>query len=170
MGIEIERKFLVLNDEWRREAGRARRICQGFVSRSGGTSVRIRRIDDQAFLTVKGEREGISRPEFEYEIPVADAEAMLRGLCAHPPIEKVRYDVLHAGVLWEVDVFQGVHGGLVLAEVELDHPDQEVALPAWLGPEVTHDVRYRSAALAGSSGPPRLAARPLSSRIAGALT
>ena len=169
MAIEIERKFLVLHDGWRRDAGPGRRMCQGYVSRSGGTSVRIRRIGDQAFLTIKGARNGISRPEFEYEVPPADAEAMLRDLCPHPPLEKVRYDVPYAGAVWEVDVFEGAHAGLVLAELELEHPDQPVLLPPWAGVEVSHDVRYRSAALARSGGIPRLGARRAAAAAAVAL-
>jgi CYTH domain-containing protein len=169
MAIEIERKFLVLHDGWRHDAGPGRRVCQGYISRSAGTTVRIRRIGDQAFLTVKGARNGISRPEYEYEIPLADAEAMLADLCLHPPLEKVRYDVPHAGLVWEVDVFEGSHAGLVLAEVELDHADQPIALPAWVGPEVTYDVRYRSAALARSGGLPRLSGRPAAPAAALAL-
>jgi adenylate cyclase len=159
MAIEIERKFLVLHDGWRRDAGPGRRVVQGYVARSAGNNVRIRRIGDQAFLTIKGARSGITRPEFEYEIPVADAEAMLAEFRLHPPIEKVRYDVPYAGMVWEVDVFAGAHEGLVLAEVELDREDQPVALPPWVGAEVTKDVRYRSANLARSGGLPRVSPR-----------
>jgi CYTH domain-containing protein len=163
MAIEIERKFLVLHDGWRKDAGPGRRICQGYVSRSAGNTVRVRLIGDQAFLTVKGARAGISRPEFEYEIPVVDAEEMLAEFSLHPPIDKVRYDVPHAGMVWEVDVFEGAHTGLILAEIELDREDQPVALPPWAGPEVTHDVRYRSAALARSGVVPRRSIRRLAS-------
>jgi adenylate cyclase len=169
MAIEIERKFLVLHDGWRTDAGPGRRVVQGYVARSAGNNVRIRRIGDQAFLTIKGARAGISRPEFEYEIPVADAEAMLREFRLHPPIEKTRYDVPYAGFIWEVDVFEGAHAGLVLAEVELDREDQAVSLPPWVGPEVTQDVRYRSANLARSGGLPRLGARRIAAAEAVAL-
>lgn len=153
MAIEIERKFLVLDDRWRRNAGPGRLVRQGYVARHGGGTVRVRRIGDQAFLTVKGARAGISRPEYEYEIPLADAEAMLRDLCPQPPLEKVRYEAPYRGLVWEVDVFQGAHQGLVMAEVELSHPDQPIALPPWVGPEVTDDARYRSAALSVRPGP-----------------
>jgi CYTH domain-containing protein len=169
MAIEIERKFLVLSDGWRLGAGPGRCVRQGYISRGGGVTVRVRRISDRAFLTVKGARKGISRPEFEYEIPAADAEAMLRDHCLHPPLEKVRYDVPFAGLNWEVDVFEGEHVGLVLAEVELAQADQSISLPSWIGPEVTHDLRYRSAALARSS-PPMLSERwPASSPSAAVL-
>ena len=148
MATEIERKFLVRHDGWREGASSGRRFRQGYITRSGGVTVRVRRIGERAFLTVKGPRQGISRPEFEYEIPVDDAERMLRELCQHPPLEKVRYDVRYAGLLWEVDVFEGAHRGLVLAEVELERADQPVSLPVWIGAEVTQDPRYRGATLA----------------------
>jgi adenylate cyclase len=153
MAIEIERKFLVRNDGWRAEAGPGRRIRQGYVARQSGVTVRVRRIGELAFLALKGARQGISRLEFEYEVPAAEAEAMLRDLCPDPPIEKVRHDVPHAGLMWEVDVFEGRHAGLIMADVELARPDQAVSLPAWVGAEVTDDPRFRSAMLAAAGAP-----------------
>ncbi len=144
MPIEIERKFLVEGDSWRRRAGPGRRFCQGHVTRGGANTVRIRRADDRAYITVKGERSGIARPEFEYEIPVDDAEEMLRTLCTKPLVEKTRYCVWHEGMEWEVDVFEGDAEGLVIAEIELSRSDQSFDMPEWLGVEVTHDPRYRN--------------------------
>ena len=144
MPLEIERKFLVVSDEWRLFAGAAQHICQGYLSRSSRGKIRVRRAGGVAFLAVKGVRNGISRTEFEYPIPLADAEEMLRDLCVKPLLEKVRYEVPHAGDAWEVDVFMGVAEGLVLAEVELTRADQRLTLPAWVGREVTNDFTYRS--------------------------
>jgi adenylate cyclase len=153
MPLEIERKFLVLSNTWERDAGPGRRFCQGYIARSDGATVRIRRADQVAYITVKGEREGIARPEFEYEIPLDDAEELLASICLRPLIEKVRYCVEDHGLTWEVDVFQGHAKGLVLAEVELEHVDQQIDLPDWTGAEVTDDPRYRNATIA-EKGPP----------------
>ena len=98
-------------------------------------------------MTVKGEPNGIVRPEFEYEVPVDDAEAMLKALCARPLIEKTRYMVRYEGFVWHVDEFQGDNAGLTLAEVELEQPDEHVPLPSWVGEEVTQDPRYRNSRL-----------------------
>ena len=110
MSVEIERKFLVLSDAWREQAGPGRRICQGHIANDKSASVRIRRVDSRAFVTIKGVRKGIARAEFEYEIPVGDAEEMLSDLCARPLMEKTRYCIRHAGLIWEVDVFGGRAG------------------------------------------------------------
>lgn len=144
MGVEIERKYLVVGEAWRNLAGPGRRFCQGHLARGGQGSVRVRRADDRTYITVKGPRAGIARAEFEYEIPIEDAEEMLASLCAHPLVEKTRYCVKHAGVTWEVDVYGGGADGLVIAEVELARSDQQVALPEWIGREVSHDLRYRN--------------------------
>jgi adenylate cyclase len=152
MPVEIERKFLVVGDAWRAGSGPGQRFCQGYLAAdaAGGATVRVRRAGPEAFLTVKGPGDGdggLARPEFEYPIPVEDAERMLASLCRRPLIEKTRHEVAHAGHLWHVDEFGGDNAGLVLAEVELDHPGQEVALPPWAGEEVTADPRYRNSAL-----------------------
>jgi adenylate cyclase len=144
MGVEIERKYLVVGDGWRQLAGPGRRFCQGHLARDGRGSVRVRRADDRAYITVKGPRDGITRAEFEYEIPIGDAEEMLTSLCAQPLIEKTRYCVQHLGVVWEIDVFGGDADGVVIAEVELASSDQSVPLPEWIGREVSHDPRYRN--------------------------
>lgn len=146
MGVEVERKFLVVSDAWRAGA-RPCRIRQGYLCLGADATVRIRIADEAAFITVKSRTEGISRAEFEYPIPRADAEAMLADLCVRPLIEKTRHFVLHAGREWTVDVFGAGNAGLVLAEVELEHPRVVLDLPPWVGAEVTHDPRYRNSAL-----------------------
>jgi len=149
--IEIERKYLVTGDGWRTgEPGVE--VRQGFLCASGsGPTVRVRSvsgagIEPRGVITVKGPTRGISREEYEYEIPVADAEAML-GLCTGSVVRKTRYRIPHAGLVWEVDVFHGDNAGLVLAEVELDATDQEVQPPDWVGEEVSSDPRYFNAYL-----------------------
>lgn len=147
MPVEIERKFLVKSDAWRKTAGIGRRFCQGHISKGSLSSVRVRRAADKAYLTVKGARIGIARAEFEYEIPVEHAEEMLQSLCAKPLLEKTRYCVIYDDVTWEIDVFAGPAEGLVVAEVELSSVDQEVSMPEWIGVEVTNDPRYRSSSI-----------------------
>ncbi|RVU20770.1 CYTH domain-containing protein [Methylobacterium oryzihabitans] len=147
MRFEVERKFLVSHDGWRPRAVRRRRLRDGLIGQFPAGKVRVRLDDDGAWLTVKGPRVGIGRPEFEYAIPREDAEAMMRGLCAGDLIEKTRYEVPHAGLTWEVDVYEGSLAGIVLAEVELDHDDQPFEAPDWTGREVTGDPRFRQATL-----------------------
>lgn len=146
MGIEIERKFLVKDDSWIVTADQGRVCRQGYLLSDGGLTVRIRVIGEQAFLTIKGPSSGISRKEFQYEIPGADAEALL-ALCGNL-VEKVRHLVSHAGMFWEVDVFAGANEGLVMAEIELASEGQTFRLPDWAGEEVTDDPRYYNAYLA----------------------
>ena len=146
MPLEIERKFLVIGDGWRAGASR-QRFCQGYLARADGVTVRVRRTGSFAYLTIKGEPDGIVRAEFEYAVPVDDAEAMLKALCARPLIEKTRHLVPYGGLVWHVDEFGGDNAGLILAEVELERPDQPVPLPPWVGAEVTHDPRYRNSNL-----------------------
>jgi len=146
MPVEIERKFLVVDDTWRNGAPGAR-FCQGYLANTWVT-VRVRRAGSRAYLTVKGRQRGICRSEFEYPIPMDEAEEMLRDLCTKPLLEKTRYEVMHEGHIWFVDVFAGSNAGLVLAEIELDHPDEPFARPSWLGREVSHDPSYRNSVLA----------------------
>ena len=148
MGIEIERKFLVGSDGWRASAGAGQRVRQGYLTAGPGSAVRVRVAGGEAWLTVKGPTRGIARAEFEYPIPLADAEAMLAHLCGPSLIEKTRYVVPFGGRRWEVDVFDGANAGLVLAEVELPAADAAVELPPWAGREVSDDARYANAALA----------------------
>lgn len=154
MTTEIERRFLVSSPSWRDATTRTRHLLQGYVAREDGVAVRLRLIDEQAWLTIKGPG-GLVRPEFEYPVPPAEARLMLDTLCAGRRIAKTRHDVPHDGLLWEVDVFEGPLAGLVIAEVELPTPDHSVGLPPWAGHEITGDDRYANAALASAKAPPR---------------
>ena len=145
MGIEIERKFLVVGDDWR--AAPARPYAQGYLNRDKRRTVRVRIVEDQAWLTIKGANAGATRAEFEYPIPVADAEQLL-ALCDGPLVRKTRRIVVHAGATWEVDEFEGDNAGLVVAEIELASEDEPFEAPPWLGAEVTHDARYFNSNLA----------------------
>ena len=149
MAKEIERKFLVASDAWRAAATGSKRIVQGYLSDGHGVTVRIRIFDDaRAVLTIKAGGTVLSRDEYEYDVPLADG----RELVAHAEgrvIEKRRHAVPYAGRDWEVDVFEGRHAGLVLAEIEMESEDAEVELPDWVGEDVTGDPRYYNSALAG---------------------
>ena len=148
MAREIERKFLVLNDEWRAAAGPGARLRQGYLAMTPKSVTRVRvQDDDCAFITVKSAEKGLSRDEYEYEIPVADAVRML-ALCQDAIIDKTRYEIQVGDHIWEVDVFAGDNAGLVVAEVELPAEDAPYTKPSWAGAEVTQDDRYFNAALA----------------------
>lgn len=140
MGVEIERKFLVKGDQWR-DLAPGELYRQGYLSTLEST-VRIRVINDRGFITIKGMTQGISRAEFEYEIPVNDATQMLDSLCKPPLIEKYRHKIELNGLVWEVDEFLGENRGLTIAEVELNSADQAIDLPDWIGEDVSHDPRY----------------------------
>lgn len=139
MAIEIERKFLVTNDSWKSSFGIPYK--QGYLSRDPQRTVRVRVAGDMAFLTIKGISSGASRPEYEYAIPIADAEELLT-LCEGPVIVKTRRLVEHAGFTWEIDEFFGDNAGLLVAEIELTSEDQVFDKPSWVGIEVTDDPRY----------------------------
>lgn len=146
MGTEIERKFLVTGNAWRKQAvGVSYR--QGYLCSSSDRTVRVRIAGDKACLTIKGKSSGISRMEFEYPIPVEEAGIMLVELCEQPIIEKTRYRVDYAGFVWEVDEFLGENAGLLVAEIELAEEDQGFARPPWVGAEVSDDRRYSNAGL-----------------------
>ena len=145
MGIEIERKFLVTGDAWK--LAPAVPYAQGYLNRDKQRTVRVRVVEGQAWLTIKGVSAGATRAEFEYAIPVADAEQLL-ALCDGPLVRKLRRVVVHEGSTWEIDEFQGDNAGLVVAEIELRSEDEAFAAPAWLGEEVTHDARYFNSSLA----------------------
>ena len=145
MGIEIERKFLV-RDRSILAGSVGTPYRQGYLSRHPDRTVRVRRAGDKAFLTVKGRSTGPSRAEFEYEIPIEDADALLE-ICETPIIDKTRHLIADGDLTWEVDVFHGENDGLVVAELELDAADRRVSLPAWVGDEVTDDPRYFNASL-----------------------
>ncbi|WP_430390306.1 CYTH domain-containing protein [Dyella sp. 20L07] len=148
MGIEIERKFLLTGDGWRDTASRSERMAQGYLVgaqalRDGAAraSVRVRRTGERAWLNIKSAQLGIERAEFEYPMPLADAEQMLATLC-DGVLEKIRHYVTVDGTLFEVDEFFGENAGLVVAEVELPTQDAPFPRPAWLGREVSHLARY----------------------------
>lgn len=147
MAIEIERKFLVNKDLWQPDSPGVR-YRQGYLCPGTGITVRIRVAGDQAFITVKGPTRGYARAEFEYPIPLPDAEQMLANLCQQPLIDKTRYRVEYAGHSWEVDVFQAANQGLILAEIELPSEDTHFSLPPWVDREVSGDPRYFNSALA----------------------
>jgi adenylate cyclase len=141
MAKEIERKFLVSGEEWKRGIpGVAYR--QGYLSTVKERTVRVRTVGDKGFLTIKGVTVGVSRSEFEYAIPAEDANLLLNDLCEKPLIEKNRYKVQFAGLTWEIDEFFGENKGLVVAEVELTDEHQAFERPAWVGVEVSGDPRY----------------------------
>ena len=142
MGVEIERKFLVVDDSWRATATPGTRYRQGYLSTDPRCAVRVRTSADRAWLNIKGAAAGIRRREFEYEVPADDAHEILEALCVKPVIEKTRYNVEHAGHAWEVDIFEGENAGLVVAEIELTSTDEPFALPDWVGDEVTDDARF----------------------------
>ena len=154
MGVEIERKFLLLGDAWRILAERSVRMAQGYLNDLGAVesgrqrcSVRIRIAGSEAFLNMKSRELGHTRLEFDYPLPLADAEALL-ALCTGGLIDKIRHYVRHDGHLWEVDEFLGDNLGLFVAEIELQAADEAFAHPAWIGSEVTDAQRYYNLALA----------------------
>lgn len=150
MAQEIERKFLVSGDGWRALETSSALLRQGYLSSNAKATVRVRsKNDDRAVITLKGAAQGITRSEFEYDIPIEDAREMLAMAEPHV-LEKRRHIVPFGGLTWEIDVFEGRHAGLVLAEVELESEDQVVELPDWIGEEVTHDDRYYNASLSRS--------------------
>ena len=146
MGKEIERKFLVQGDEWR-SLGIGVIYRQGYIPTSGKQTVRVRIIGETGYLTIKGKTVGHSRLEFEYPIPLQDAQEMLDNLCSHPLIEKKRYKIQQGDLIWEVDEFMGENEGLIIAEVELQAENQAITLPDWIDREVT-DPKYYNASLA----------------------
>jgi len=146
MGKEIEKKFLVRGDAWRSRAqGTAYR--QGYLNSDKERTVRVRTVGGRAFLTIKGPAVGATRPEYEYEIPLADGRAMLDILVEKPIIEKTRYQVPFEGLIWEIDEFFGENAGLIVAEVELSSEGQAFSKPDRVGEEVTADPRYYNANL-----------------------
>jgi len=153
MGVEIERKFLVANDGWRVGADEGTPLVQAYIHIADVCSVRVRRQGDEARLTIKGGDGTIERQEFEYPIPVADAEAMIASLCMRPVLRKRRFKVPVGRHTWEVDVFEADNAGLVMAEVELGSVDEAFERPAWVGQEVSGDPRYLNAALVSAPWP-----------------
>lgn len=147
MAEEIERKFLVHGDGWREVEGEVYR--QGYLNTQKERTVRVRVHGERALLTIKGENEGAVRVEYEYEIPLEDANEMLDQLCERPLIEKKRYKIDFNEHVWEVDEFFGDNDGLIVAEVELESEDADFEKPEWIAEEVTDDPRYYNANLVG---------------------
>ena len=150
MAVEIERKYLVKNESWRASIEAQAHIMQGYLANDDNASVRVRVKGDAAYLTIKGATSGISRSEYEYQIPVEDAETMLRELAIFPAIDKVRYSVRSGKHLWDLDLFSGENEGLVMAEVELASEDEDFQMPDWAGEEVSGDTRYYNVNLASN--------------------
>ncbi len=142
MAIEIEHKFLLANDDWRKHVSRSVKYRQGYLSSQPTSSIRVRISDDHAWLNIKTATIGTHRHEYEYEIPMADAGEILNNLCRKPLIEKTRHFVTDDAHLWEIDEFEGDNQGLIVAEIELDETGQSFSKPTWLGLEVTGDLRY----------------------------
>ena len=142
MGTEIERKYTLKNDDWRKEIIRSERMVQGYLAGNERTSVRIRVTGEKANLNIKSATLGIFRQEYEYDLPLADAEKMLDDLCEKPVIDKIRHYISHDGKTWEIDEFSGENEGLIVAEVELESENETFNLPAWVKEEVSHDPRY----------------------------
>ena len=151
MAIEIERKFLLRDDSWKQQISAQRHIRQGYLIGAKQASVRVRIENEQASLNIKSATLGVRRQEFEYPIPLADADELLATLCDPPLIEKIRYLVPFDGHEWEIDVFEGDNAGLVVAELELEHEDAPFTRPPWLGEEVSDDPRYYNTCLAKHS-------------------
>jgi len=148
MAIEIERKFRLGSEAWRAEVSASSLLRQGYLANTARASVRVRLAGECAWLSVKAMRAGMSREEYEFAIPAADAHEMLDRLCEGLTIEKWRHIVVHAGSRWEIDEFLAENAGLVIAELELQAEDSAFVRPAWLGPEVTHEQRYYNVQLA----------------------
>ena len=146
MNIEIERKFLLKNDAWK-AGNTGTHYKQAYLNEPGENTVRVRIEGDKAKLTIKSKSKGIARQEYEYDIPMADAEGLMK-LCRTPVVEKYRYKIMYAGMCWEVDEFMGLNAGLVVAEIELTAEDQSFEKPEWIGDEVSGDKRYYNSHLA----------------------
>jgi CYTH domain-containing protein len=143
MPLEIERKFLVAHDGWKKSIVRHSTIRDGLIASNNGNKARVRIADDKATIALKSRRMGMVRTEFEYAIPRADAEEILRTMCDGNVLNKVRHFVIYEDATWQVDVYDDILKGIVIAEIELTPPDQVFQIPDWVGAEVTDDPRYR---------------------------
>lgn len=142
MAKEIEHKFLLANDDWRKLVYKSAKYKQGYLSSQPTSSIRVRISANQAWLNIKSATIGTERLEFEYEIPYSDADEIITALCNKPLIEKIRHFVLIEDRIWEIDEFEGENKGLIIAEIELPEAGATFAKPTWLGDEVTDDLRY----------------------------
>ncbi len=148
MGVEIEYKFLLRNDRWRQQVERSVYMRQGYLASDAHCSVRVRIANNQGFLNIKSSTIGIQRIEYEYLIPLTEAEEILETLCEKPFLEKTRHFLSHDQHTWEIDEFSGENAGLIVAEIELSHPDEQLIQPDWIGENVSYDIRYYSVQLA----------------------
>lgn len=148
MGKEIERKFLIKSGGWRQHASEGICYRQGYLANNDKCSIRVRMGGNQAFLNLKSATLTVTRTEFDYAIPLKDAEVLLEHFCPRPHIEKIRYTVQFAGYTWEIDVFEGENKGLIIAEIELRDVNESFERPDWLGEEVSDDPRYYNVCLA----------------------
>lgn len=147
MGIEIEKKFLLANNDWRQQVVKSIKFRQGYLVGSDKASVRVRIQGDQANINIKGATLGIRRQEFEYSIPMEDADELLSTLCDKPLIEKTRNYITSGKHTWEIDEFSGDNQGLIVAEIELSDEAEDFELQDWLGEEVSEDTRYYNSML-----------------------
>ena len=149
MKVEIERKFLVKNQDWKKLIVEKHSIQQGYLNTDKSCNVRVRIMNNLAFITIKGKRVNTARPEFEYEIPLNDAESILK-LSKNSIIKKTRFTVNHKGQIWEIDQFEGDNQGLVIAEIELKQKDEAISLPNWIGTEISNDERFYNLSLSSN--------------------
>ncbi|MNK09093.1 CYTH domain protein [compost metagenome] len=148
MAVEIEFKYLIRKEVWSAELSHNHTVIrQGYLQTDPNKTIRVRTKGNQGYLTIKGKAVGASRLEFEYEIPVDEANELLDKFCSNL-IDKTRYDVVHEGKTWEVDVFSGLNEGLIVAEIELTSEEETYTLPVWVGENVTSDMRYANSNLA----------------------
>lgn len=146
MAIEIERKFLLLNSDWRKAVYDQKKIFQGYLSSNPERTVRVRVSDQKGIITIKGKSQGNSRAEYEYNIPLTDADELIK-LCENPIISKTRYLVKIEEKVWEIDEFSGENQGLIVAEVELQSETERITFPSWIGKEVSSEKRFFNASL-----------------------
>ena len=146
MAQEIERKYLLKNNSWKSEISSKNKIMQGYLNSNPERTVRIRITNNVGFLTIKSKNKGSSRKEFEYKIPLKEAEELIL-LCEQPIIKKMRHLVVKENHTWEIDVFEGENKGLIVAEIELSEVNEKFEIPVWIGKEVTEDTRYYNSQL-----------------------
>jgi len=147
VALEIERKFLVIDERWRAGCVRRERLVDGLLATSKGRKVRVRMNGDGATICIKSRKSARVRHEFEYAVPLADARQLIENDCGGDVVAKTRHHVPYAGFTWEVDVYEGALAGVVIAEIELASEDAEPPLPPWVGREVTDDPQFRKRAL-----------------------
>jgi len=145
MPVEIERKYLIKDTSFLSTLKNGCSIIQGYVSLEEDRVVRVRAKGENAFIAIKAKLAGITRWEFQYEIPYKEALEILNNICLKPLIHKTRYCISENGLTWEIDIFDEVFKGVVIAEVELENENSPVTLPSWVGKEVTDDRLYYNA-------------------------